>query len=141
MVIYMVFGKDQNSDFEGLKGRISQEVTNIRKSEFYSESVSRGLKEKWKDPKFRKKMEKILKDARSRVDLSEAGKKSHYYENKIAKTIVADKIYKPSEVCDRIVVRNSKIYFVEIKRKGQRLRKKQEEFSKIVGKQYEIIYG
>jgi glutamine amidotransferase-like uncharacterized protein len=72
---------------------------------------------------------------------SEVGKKSRLYENETAKTIQANKIYLPCEVCDRIVVRNGKIFFVEIKHKGENLRPKQSEFQQIAKDQYEIMYG
>lgn len=43
------------------------------------------------------------------------GCKSRAYENKIAKQIQADLVFKPQEVCDRIVVRQGQIGFIEIK--------------------------
>ena len=66
---------------------------------------------------------------------------SRIRENQVAATIVADMVYLPSEVCDRIVVRDGKIFFVEIKKPGDKLREKQREFSELVGSQYEIMYG
>ena len=51
-----------------------------------------------------------------------------------------DKIFLPYEVCDRIAVKNGKITFIEVKKKVEKLREKQKEFSKIVKKKYRIVF-
>jgi len=66
---------------------------------------------------------------------------SRKYENEIAGKLKYAKIYLPSEVCDRIVVEKGKILFIEIKRKGQKLTRKQQEFSEIAKDSFKIIYG
>jgi hypothetical protein len=135
----MVFGKDQNAKEESVKAMYSVKKTGIRNTQEFRDAISNGLKNRWKDPERKRINELHLKEARKKINLSEAGKKSHLYENEIAKTIQADKIYLPNEVCDRIVVRNGEIFFIEIKRKYQRLRPKQEEFRNIAKDKYEIL--
>lgn len=68
-------------------------------------------------------------------------KNSHKYEDEIAKQIQGNLIFKPCEVCDRIVIRNGEIYFVEIKLNGQKLRPKQKQFQQIAKDKYEVLYG
>lgn len=70
-----------------------------------------------------------------------AGKNSRIYENKTAKQIQANKIYLPNEICDRIIIRDGKIIFIEIKHPNEKLRPKQAEFQQIAKDQYEILYG
>ena len=72
---------------------------------------------------------------------SRAGKLSRKFENEVAKTLEGDVIFLPQEICDRIAIRNGKVYFIEIKHTGQKLRPKQEQFRNIVKEQYEIVYG
>jgi hypothetical protein len=106
--------------------------------------MSTFMKNQWENPEYRKKQIKSNREALSKIDKSAAGKKSRKYENEIAKKIIADKIYLPNEICDRIVVRNGKIYFIEIKRKNGKeslLRPKQLEFQVIAKEQYEVLYG
>lgn len=137
----MTFGKDTNPVIAGRKGY--KKTKDILWTREMREKRSEKLKERWKDPNERKVMLLGLERGRKNMNQSEAGKKSRYYENKIAKTIVADKVYLPNEVCDRIVVRDGEIFFIEIKRKGQRqrLRPKQKEFSEVAKEKYEILYG
>jgi len=138
----MTFGKDQNAKKESIKAINKKKESGVCSTPEFSQHVSDALKLKWQDPEYRNKCLKHLKNID--VNRSDAGKNSRLYENEIAKNIVADKVYYPNEVCDRIVVRNGKIYFVEIKRKdtaGQRLKPKQIEFKEIAKDNYEVIYG
>lgn len=137
----MTFGKDTNPSIAGKKGNINSQK--ILHSEEIRKRRSDKLKERWKDPKQKEIFLLALEKGRKKTNLSEAGKKSRIYENEIAKTIKGDKIYLPCEVCDRIVIRNGEIFFIEIKRKGRgrKLRPKQEEFRKIAKDKYEVIYG
>lgn len=73
--------------------------------------------------------------------LRRMGKNSRKHENEVASRLQGDFIFKPNEVCDRIVVRNGKIFFVEIKQHGQKLRPKQKLFSDIVKNRYQIVYA
>ena len=73
---------------------------------------------------------------------SNAGKNSRLYENMIAQKLnnIYDKVYLPNEVCDRIVVKNRKVQFVEIKRKNKiKLTQKQKEFQDITKNDYIIL--
>ncbi len=74
---------------------------------------------------------------------SEFGKKSRMYENKAIEHIMQDfdKMFLPYEVCDRIAVKNGEIYFIEVKKKNQRLRPKQDEFKNIAGSKYKVIFA
>jgi hypothetical protein len=90
-------------------------------------------------------LKKLHKDPAFKRHQSEAGKKSRYYENNGAETLKKyfDKIFKPSDVCDRICFDTVGIAFVEIKQTGQKLRPKQEEFKVLCenrGLRYEILY-
>lgn len=72
---------------------------------------------------------------------SESGKQSRLHENAVASRLQGDFIFKPNEVCDRIVVQDGKVFFVEIKQVGQKLRPKQQLFSDIVKNMYRIVYA
>ncbi len=72
---------------------------------------------------------------------SDAGRNSRKHENLVASKLEADQVFMPSEICDRIVVRNGDIFFVEIKRKGQKLRPKQELFRSIAKEKYEVKFA
>ena len=133
----MTFGKDQNAEQEGLKGgRTSSDIRNWK--------LSLALKRKWKDPEYRKKhIETIIKinSNRTRENFSEMGKKSRIYENLVEQKIKSkfDLMFKPDEVCDRIGIKDNKIFFIEIKNiKNKRLTEKQREFKNIAGSTYII---
>jgi len=113
----------------------------VKYTEKRKQAISNGLVKKWEDPNYRKKVETELEKIRKTVDHSKAGKKSRLFENEVAKTIQADNIFLPQEICDRIVVRNGKIFFIEIKHKGERLRPKQSEFQEIAKDKYEILFS
>lgn len=70
----------------------------------------------------------------------EMGLKSREHENKVAKRLCYKNIFLPQSVCDRIVVEDGEIIFIEIKQKGQKLRKEQERFKSLVGNKYRVIY-
>lgn len=140
----MTFGKDQDAKEASILGITKEREQNTFASPKVRQAISDGLKEKWKDPNYREKKLGQLEDARKQINTSKAGRKSRLFENKIAETIKADKVFLPQEVCDRIIVRDGKIIFVEIKRKDkrqQRLKPKQKEFKKIAKDSYEVIYG
>lgn len=89
-----------------------------------------------------KRLETFNKMKRENPDIfRNAGSRSHKYENEVAKTIIAEKIYQPFEICDRIIVKNGKILFIEIKHPNERLRPKQIEFQLIAKDQYQVLYG
>lgn len=69
------------------------------------------------------------------------GRKSRLHENKVAAKLKADYIFKPNEVCDRIVIRNGAIFFVEIKQPGRKLTEKQAIFQHIVGGNFQVVYS
>lgn len=135
----MTFGKDQDAKQEGSKGGKTQ-------SDIRNWKLSLALKRKWKDSTYRKKhIGTIIKinSNRTREELSEMGKKSRIYENLIEQKIKNsfDLIFKPYEVCDRIGIRDNKIFFIEIKNiKNKRLTEKQRAFKNIVGTNYIIEY-
>jgi len=71
--------------------------------------------------------------------LSEAGKRSRHFENEVAAKLQGEHIFKPNEICDRIVVRNGEVFFIEIKQLGKKLTEKQRLFQRIVGDKYQVI--
>ncbi len=77
-----------------------------------------------------------MKDGQAR----KMGLKSREYENMVASKLKYKNIFLPQSVCDRIVVENGRVIFIEIKHKGEKLREKQKEFKSLVGERYRVIY-
>lgn len=50
-------------------------------------------------------------------------------------------VYSPTVVCDRIAVRDGKVFFVEFKQPGQRLRPGQQKVHDLVPKMYLIKFS
>jgi phage terminase large subunit-like protein len=50
------------------------------------------------------------------------------------------KIYYPTTVCDRIGIKNGKVYFIEFKKEGQELKPGQQEVKNLVKSKYKIYY-
>lgn len=73
---------------------------------------------------------------------SDAGKRSRFYENKFIESIKNDfdLLFFPTEVCDRIAIKDGKIYFIEVKRKREKLRKKQQQFKDFAKENYLIFF-
>ena len=63
------------------------------------------------------------------------------YEEKMAKELERDgfEIFQPSWVCDRIGIKNGKVYFLEFKQPDQELTVKQMKVSIAAGKSYIIV--
>ena len=53
------------------------------------------------------------------------GKNSRNFENEVAKDLDYENIFLPQSVCDRIAIVDGRPIFIEIKQKGQKLRKEQ----------------
>ena len=51
-----------------------------------------------------------------------------------------DDIFAPNAICDKIAFKGNKIIFIEIKRKGQKLRCRQDKFKKLIKEKYIIEY-
>jgi len=49
-------------------------------------------------------------------------------------------VFSPTVVCDRIAVKDGKVFFVEFKRSGQKLRPGQQTIHDLVPDQYMIVY-
>lgn len=49
-------------------------------------------------------------------------------------------VYSPTVVCDRIAIKDGKVFFVEFKRLGQELRPGQERVRGLVPEAYKVIY-
>jgi hypothetical protein len=86
-----------------------------------------------------------LKKNREKMNLHENGKKSRLGENKKADELSHeyDSFFQSFRVCDRIGVKNGKITFIEIKKKGEKLLPKQAEFKilcDMFGYEYKIEY-
>ncbi len=70
---------------------------------------------------------------------SRMGKNSRKFENKIASKLPYDIIFLPNEICDRVAIFNNKVLFIEIKREGEKLRPKQQQFKDLVGDDYIVV--
>lgn len=77
---------------------------------------------------------------------SAAGKKGRGIisglEAAASEALVADgfKVYAPYAVCDRIAVKDGRVYFIEFKREGQSLRPAQQEIHDLTPDNYLIRY-
>jgi hypothetical protein len=49
-------------------------------------------------------------------------------------------VFSPTVVCDRIAVKDGKVFFVEFKKEGQRLREGQQTIRDLVPDNYLIVY-
>lgn len=135
----MTFGEDQDPSNAGRKGGASP-------SKIRNKALSKMMQERWQNQEYRKNALKQLEKARENIDKTKAGEKSRKYENKKANQIEKEYDYfvNPVIVCDRIGIKDGKLIFIEIKRKGQKLRTKQKEFKELLEKlgiaHYEIAY-
>jgi hypothetical protein len=134
----MTFGKDQDARKAGIKG-------NRTKSDLRNWRMSLAIKKKWQDPDFRQKhIQSLLKyQNKTKEEFSEMGKRSRIHENLVAEKIKDsfDFLFKPYEVCDRIGIKNNKIFFIEIKsQKNKTLTEKQRHFKRLVGNSFIIQY-
>lgn len=50
-------------------------------------------------------------------------------------------VYSPTVVCDRVVVKDGKVYFVDFKKPGQKLRPGQQRIHDLIPDQYLIRYS
>lgn len=125
----MTFGKEQDPRKEGLKG--CKHITDKRRKANADKD-----KKAWQNPEYRKKQLENLRIARSKIDLSAAGKKSRIHENNVASQIQSsyDYFFQPFQVCDRIGIKDGKLCFIEIKGNGhgQKLTKEQANFKAII---------
>lgn len=69
------------------------------------------------------------------------GLNSRKYENQVAKEITCDEMFLPQEVCDRIIVIDGKVIFIEIKHPGEELKPNQKRFKELMGDSFQIIRG
>jgi hypothetical protein len=138
----MTFGRDQNPKIEGSKGA-------LKHSDIRNSRISEAMKNRWNNPDFQKKhIERLRKynEKRTKESFAEMGRKSRLYENIVAERIKNsyDILFKPNEICDRIGVRNGKIFFIEIKNKSNKsnagLTTKQRLFKNITKNKYLIEY-
>lgn len=50
-------------------------------------------------------------------------------------------VYSPTVVCDRVAVKDGKVFFIEFKKPGQGLRPGQKLVSELVPDMYVVVYG
>lgn len=64
-------------------------------------------------------------------------------EQQMAKKMEEDgfEVYSPTVVCDRIAIKNGKVYFVEFKKPGQELRPGQQKVHDLIPENYIIRYS
>jgi hypothetical protein len=138
----MTFGRNQDPKIEGSKG-------GSKESDIRSFRLSDMMKSRWKNPEFRMKQTERLRSynkSRTKSSFVEMGKKSRFYENIVAEKIREsyDFLFKPSDVCDRIGIKNGKITFIEIKNRlnkcNSRLTRSQRVFRSIAKDRYLIQY-
>ena len=67
------------------------------------------------------------------------GKNSRNFENEVAKDLDYENIFLPQSVCDRIAIVDGRPIFIEIKQKGQKLRKEQNRFRELIGDNNYIV--
>lgn len=131
----MTFGKEQCPSENGRRGAI---VTNGNR-----EYKRKGAITRWKNEDYRKKFRLAMRKSRawSKEHLSEMGKKSRERENKAIGNIECeyDQIFLPQEVCDRIAIRNGKLFFIEVKGPKQKLTPKQKEFKETTKDNYLVV--
>ena len=126
----MTFGKDADPRKAGLKGL--KNITDKRKKA----NTERNIKA-WQNSDYRKKQLDNLAVARSKIDLSKAGRRSRLHENIVAMRIKPsyDHFFQPFQVCDRIGIKNGRLCFIEIKGNGhgsRKLTKEQSDFKAII---------
>ncbi len=134
----MTFGKDQDPKEHGKKGALA---SNKNKKKY--EKSSKTMKEKWKDEEYRKVFKKSMRKTKawSKEHLTKMGQMSRKRENAVIENIRPDydKIFLPQEVCDRIAIKDGKMFFIEVKGPRQQLRPKQKEFKEITKNRYIVI--
>lgn len=122
------------------KDAVKHAVNVLLSNPEHKKKLSDAAKKKWQNPEYRlKKIDSLKKNLNISV-LSNAGKNSRIFENKIADGIKNDydAMFLPQEVCDRIAFKDGKIYFIEIKHKGEKLKPKQLQFSQLVDS-YKVV--
>jgi hypothetical protein len=64
-------------------------------------------------------------------------------ETSMAKTLEQEgfTVFSPTVVCDRIAIKGRKVFFVEFKKPGQKLRPGQQAVQTLIPKRYIIRYG
>jgi len=72
---------------------------------------------------------------------SKMGRLSRIRENVVARQLNKEyeKMWLPQEICDRIVIKDGKLFFIEIKRNKGELTENQRKFREIIGKNYIVI--
>ena len=107
----------------------------------FKEKVANAVKQTWANTKLRNKMLSNLRNCDSAIQ-ARRGSKSRNHENRVAKLLYKeyDQVFTPSAVCDRICIKNGRVFFIEIKQVGQQLRPKQEQFKQLVGNAFIIYY-
>lgn len=77
---------------------------------------------------------------------SEIQRNRRYYqlqtEENLAEQLRKDgwEIFSPTVVCDRVGIKNNKVYFIEFKKIGQTLRDSQNKVKRLMFDNYKIVY-
>ena len=131
----MTFGKEQDPVESGRKGAITSNKD--------SKTQRNRALTRWKNKDYRKKFRLSMRKSKawSKEHLSKMGKKSRERENRVIESIKDQyhKIFLPQEVCDRIAIKDGKIFFIEVKSLKQGLSPKQEIFKKLTKNRYIVI--
>lgn len=131
----MTFGKDQDAKECGRKGAL---VSNRD-----SEKQRKAAHTRWANKEYRENLQLSMRKSKawSIEHLTKMGRMSRKRENDAINNVRSeyDKIFLPQEVCDRIAVKDGKIFFIEVKDLKQELRSKQKEFKEISKDNYIVI--
>jgi len=134
----MTFGKDQDAREHGRRGALASNRNPEKRKK-----ISKTMKKKWETEEYRKLFRKSMKNSKawSKEHLTKMGQMSRKRENAVIENIRSDydKIFLPQEICDRIAIKDGKMFFIEVKGPKQQLRPKQKEFKDIAKNRYVII--
>jgi hypothetical protein len=128
---------------KGKRGGIFPGDANPSKRLEVRQKISDILKNLWKQEPYRTRWLNSLERFNSTVPLEHyqmMGKRSRLHENEVAAKLTG-LVFQPNEVCDRIIIRDGQVFFIEIKRHGQKLTEKQGLFQSIVKDRFQILYS
>lgn len=148
----MVFKKGDPATIEAArKGGLASPQRFKKDSEYTREmalkAASRSRRTQDLNPEERSRIAKVAHAAlveKHPDHQRQAGRRSRVHENAVADRIREDydHLFLPTEVCDRIGIKDGKIFFIEIKNgsgKGQKLKPRQELMQSFANESYVVI--
>jgi hypothetical protein len=107
---------------------------------------SEASKRNWQNPEYRSKMLVLLAN-RPAMTNPELARERRYkqleHECAEAKKLEEQgyEVFSPTVVCDRIAVKDGKVYFVEFKKIGQSLRPGQKRIHDLMPENYRVVFS